>query len=295
PAYATLRRAISDDPLTPSSPAMAGRQKAENGAGKLARGLAAHLPEPRDFDDWHYLTQVNQARALSLGVEHFRSHRPVCMGAVFWQLNDDWPVISWSTVDGDEHRKPVWYAMRRSFAPRLLTIQPREGGPVLVAVNDSVDDWTVPVEVARYTLAGEPRAKFGLDLSLPPLSSRTVELPAELTRDTSGDELLRAYGSDGSTAWWFFAEDRDIAYPEARFTASAEDSGGAVLVTVTAQTILRDLTLFPDRLDPSADVDDALVTLLPGESATFTVRSAQRVDARDLLRRPVLRCVNDIR
>ncbi|GIH12690.1 glycoside hydrolase family 2 protein [Rugosimonospora africana] len=297
PAYTTLRRAISDEPLTPTSPGMAGRQKAEGGAGKLARGLAAHLPEPRDFDDWHYLTQVNQARALSVGVEHFRSLRPVCMGAIFWQLNDDWPVISWSTVDADERRKPVWYQMRRSFAPRLLTIQPRDAdsSPVLVAVNDSVDDWTVPVEVTRYTLAGEPRATFDLDLSLPAQSSRTVELPAELTRDTRPDELLRASAPGGSTAWWFFAEDRDIAYPEARFTASAEHADGAVLVTVTAQSILRDLTLFPDRLDPSADVDDALVTLLPGESATFTVRSARPLPVPDLLSRPVLRCVNDIR
>lgn len=312
PAYATLRRAISDEPLTTGAPGMEGRQKAAGGAGKLAHGLAAHLPEPRDFDDWHYLTQVNQARALSVGVEHFRSHRPVCMGAIFWQLNDDWPVISWSTVDADERRKPVWYQMRRSFAPRLLTIQPRARtdrpgsarpaprddpgrSPVLVAVNDSADDWTTPVAVRRYALDGALRGEFAVDLALPAQSSRIVELPAELTGGAAPDELLRACAADGSTAWWFFAEDRDIAYPEPRFTASIEQTDGAVRVTVTAQSILRDLTLFPDRLDPSADVDDALVTLLPGESATFTVRSARALPARDLLSRPVLRCVNDVR
>ncbi|GAA5183692.1 glycoside hydrolase family 2 protein [Rugosimonospora acidiphila] len=295
PAYATLRRAVAQSPFEVDSPALAGRQKAVGGAGKLARGLAAHLPEPHDFDDWHYLTQVNQARALSLGVEHFRSHRPVCMGAVFWQLNDDWPVISWSTVDGDERRKPVWYAMRHSFAPRLLTIQPREAGPALVAVNDGADEWTVAVEVVRYTLDGQPRAKFGVELSLPAGSSTTVALPAELTSHGGPDELLRARAEDGQSAWWFFAEDRDIAYPEPRFTASVEEAGDTVLVTVSAQTILRDLTLFPDRLDPAASVDEALVTLLPGESATFTVRGSRSLPADQLRDRPVLRCVNDVR
>ena len=58
--------------------------------------------------------------------------------------------------------------------------------------------------------------------------------------------------------------------------------------------VLRDLTLFPDRLDPAAQVDRALVTLLPGESATFTVHAPGPLDADALIRRPVLRCVNDL-
>ncbi|MER6594251.1 hypothetical protein ABT214_20865 [Micromonospora purpureochromogenes] len=63
---------------------------------------------------------------------------------------------------------------------------------------------------------------------------------------------------------------------------------------MTARTVLRDLTLFPDRLDPSAEVDRALVTLLPGESTTFTVSAERPPDPVALTARPVLRCVNDI-
>ena len=113
PAYATLRRALSDEPLAPDSPGMAHHQKAMDGDRKLRRGLDAHLPAPADFDDWHYLTQLNQARAIQLGVEHFRAHRGVCMGTIVWQLNDCWPVTSWSAIDGDGRRKPLWYALRR--------------------------------------------------------------------------------------------------------------------------------------------------------------------------------------
>ena len=64
-------------------------------------------------------------------------------------------------------------------------------------------------------------------------------------------------------------------------------------VTVTAGTLLRDLTLFPDRLDPAAEVDEALVTLLPGESTTFTVTAAGPLDPSALAAPPVLRCAND--
>jgi len=54
----------------------------------------------RDTDDWHYLTQLNQACAVSFGIEHFRSRRPVCAGTIVWQLNDCWPVTSWAASTG---------------------------------------------------------------------------------------------------------------------------------------------------------------------------------------------------
>ncbi|MFI6262573.1 glycoside hydrolase family 2 protein [Micromonospora sp. NPDC051006] len=296
PAYATLRRALSDEPLAHDSPGMAHHQKAADGDAKLQRGLDAHLPAPRDFDDWHWLTQLNQARAIQLGVEHFRSHRPVCMGTIVWQLNDCWPVTSWSAVDGDGRRKPLWYALRRAYADRLLTVQPRGEGLALVAVNDGPTDWKASAAVTRLTLTGEPRAKTSLELDVPAYSSVTLALPAELARpDEARRELLVAdAGEPAGRALWFFTEDKETAWPPAAWDAVVEPVGDGQRVRITARTVLRDLTLFPDRLDPAATVDDALVTLLPGESATFTVRSGAALDPAALTTRPVLRCVNDL-
>jgi beta-mannosidase len=296
PAYATLRRAVRDDPLAHDSPGMAHHQKAADGDGKLRRGLDAHLPPPRDFDDWHYLTQLNQARAVALGVEHFRAHRPVCMGTIVWQLNDCWPVTSWSAIDGDGRRKPLWYALRRAYADRLLTVQPRDGGLVLVAVNDGRSPWTGQVAVTRLTVAGEPRASMAVELDVPAYSSTTTPLPPVVALpDEPRDELLVADpGGTAQRALWFFAEDRDIAYPPPRYEVTGERTPDGWRIHVTAEKILRDLTLFPDRLDPTAEVDNALVTLLPGESATFTVRAAVPLDPAALTTRPVLRCVNDV-
>ncbi|GGL87376.1 glycoside hydrolase family 2 protein [Micromonospora yangpuensis] len=280
PAYATLRRAISDDPLAPDSPGMAHHQKAADGDRKLQRGLDAHLPPATDFDRWHYLTQLNQARAIQLGVEHFRSHRGICMGTIVWQLNDCWPVTSWSAVDGDGRRKPLWYALRRAYADRLLTVQPRDGGLALVAVNDTGQPWSAQVTVTRLTLAGEPRAKTTAEVAVPAYSVSTVPLPAELTSpDSPRAELLVAEAGDtADRALWFFAEDRDINWPTAEYAATVEPVDGGVLVRITACSILRDLTLQPDRLHPDATVDDALLTLLPGETATLTVHTPVPLD-----------------
>ncbi|MER6755851.1 glycoside hydrolase family 2 protein [Micromonospora echinofusca] len=295
PAYATLRRALSDEPLAPDSPGMAHHQKAIDGDAKLRRGLDAHLPAPADFDDWHWLTQLNQARAIQLAVEHFRSHRDVCAGTIVWQLNDCWPVTSWSAVDGDGRRKPLWYALRRAYADRLLTVQPRAGGLALVAVNDGPVPWRASASVTRLTLAGEPRAKTTLELDVAAYARIELALPAELARpEEARRELLVAEAGDpAGRALWFFAEDRDAHWPAAGYDAVVEPVDGGYRVRVTAGTILRDLTLFPDRLDPAAEADEALVTLLPGETATFTVTTDAPLDPTALTTRPVLRCVND--
>ncbi|MEV1144199.1 glycoside hydrolase family 2 protein [Micromonospora sp. NPDC049799] len=295
PAYATLRRALSDDPLAHDSPGMAHHQKAIDGDRKLQRGLDAHLPPPADFDDWHYLTQLTQARAIQVGIEHFRSHRSVCSGTIFWQLNDCWPVTSWSAVDGDGRRKPLWYAVRRAYADRLLTVAPGDGALTLAAVNETGTPWRGPVTVTRSTLDGEPRAKTTLELDVPAYASVVLALPTDVAGPDEADrELLVAEADGAARALWFFAEDRDVRWPAAALDATVEPVDGGQRVRITARTVLRELTLFPDRLDPTAEVDDALVTLLPGESITFTVTAGGPLDPAALTSRPVLRCVNDI-
>jgi beta-mannosidase len=294
PAYATLRRAVRDEPLAPDSPGVAHHQKAVDGNGKLARGLAGHFPPPRGFDDWHWATQLNQARAIAFGIEYFRSLRPLCTGTVLWQLNDDWPVISWSAVDGDGRRKPMWYALRRAYADRLLTIQPLDGGLAAVAVNDGGAVWRAEFEVVRLAFTGEPRAKTAIGVQVPPGAAVTVPLPPDVARaDDPAAELILA-DSGAGRALWFFAEDVDLRYPAAEFEVAVRPAAARLAVEVTARTLVRDLALFPDRLDPQATVDDQLVTLLPGETATFTVDTDRKLDPAALASPPVLRCANDL-
>ncbi|MEK8107688.1 hypothetical protein NKG94_26420 [Micromonospora sp. M12] len=185
-------------------------------------------------------------------------------------------------------------------APRVRRSAPhraaRDGGLALVAVNETAEAWVASAAVTRFTLTGEPRAKTSVDLDVPAYSSVVLALPADLARpeDARCEVLVAEAGGTAERALWFFAEDRDMEWPAAAWDATVEPVEGGQRVRVTAHTVLRDLTLFPDRLDPTASVDTALVTLLPGESAILTVRVDAPLDDRALTTRPVLRCVNDI-
>jgi beta-mannosidase len=296
PAWATLTRAIHDEPRTPDSPAMLAHQKAEDGNGKLHRGLAPHLPAPATFEDWHWATSLNQARAISLAIEHFRSLSPLCQGAVVWQLNDMWPVTSWSAVDGDGRRKPLWYALRHAFADQLLTLQPRDGGLALAAVNDSPEVWSGQAAVTRCGFDGKELARAAVTIDVAPRSVAVIPLPDQVA--LAGDaaaELVHADAADAGTAFWFFAEDVDSRLPRPEFDVTAEAGADGYRLTVTAATLVRDLAVLADRVAPDAVVDETLVTLLPGQTAVFHIRAEAGIDPEAFTDRLVLRSANQLR
>jgi beta-mannosidase len=76
---------------------------------------------PKNQDALIYLSQLNQAHCMQTGVEHWRRHMPRCMGALYWQLNDCWPVASWSSIEFTGHWKALHHHARRFFAPALVS------------------------------------------------------------------------------------------------------------------------------------------------------------------------------
>jgi beta-mannosidase len=294
PAWATLERAVRERPLELGSPALLAHEKADNGMAKLAAGLQAHFPEPASIEDWHWATSLNQARAVTFGIEHWRSITPRCQGILVWQLNDCWPVISWAAVDGDGRRKPLWYALRRCYQDRLLTIQPAGDGLALLAVNDSPDPWRADLPLRALDFDGKLRDEELLTISAAPWSVAAVPLPALLAASPRPEQELLVAGDGPGRAVWYHREDKDLALPPPAVTAVAEPTAAGYQVTVEAATLQRDLALLADKAAPDAVVDDMLVTLLPGEKAVFAVRTATAVDPAELVSPRVLRSANQL-
>ena len=297
PTWATLERAVRNPdgtPLTKHDPVFLAHQKAEDGNGKLDRGLVPHLGIPAEFADWHWATQLNQARAVAHAITHYRSWWPRTAGSIVWQLNDCWPVTSWAAIDGDERPKPLWWALRDSYADRILTVQRRDGSEVLAVVNDSPEPWTGAVHVRRERLDGTPLADVDLEVEAPARAVVLLDLPARVrTPEDPRGEVLVAELDDVRTAHTW-VEDIGLDLVPDPLTSKVEQVADGYLVTVTADSLAKDITLLVDRLDPGASVDHGLVTLPAGASATFHVRSAVRGIEHDLTGAHVLRTANDL-
>ncbi|MDE0573590.1 glycoside hydrolase family 2 protein [Demequina sp. B12] len=308
PAWATLTRSIPEEDRHQESAAWLAHQKAHEGNDKLNRGLRPHLPAGRDFEEWHWATQLNQARAIRFAIEHYRSWWPQTAGSIMWQLNDCWPVTSWAAVDGDERLKPLWFALRAGYAPRILTFQPRgadgeldtSGLPHVVAVNDSDEDWDETLTLSRVSLDGEERAVSTVHLAVPARQAVTIPVPSHVVHiEDPARELLVAdagYAGDEDhvRAVWTDAEDKDFAHAARPFTATAAAAAGGYEVTVTAQEFVRDLALLADKVAADAVVSDTLVTLLPDERVTFRIATSADVDPQDFLGERVLVSANSL-
>jgi len=311
PAWSTLTDVVHDEPLDPFGPQMLVHQKANLGNAKLERGWQGHLPDPKSIEDWHWTTQLNQAQAIRFGVEHFRSLTPHNTGTILWQLNDNWPVVSWAAVDFAEQRKPLWYALRDAYAPRLATIQPRasqeawasaweglEPEPdtlALVLVNDTAEPFAGTVEVSRQTFAGDVLASATLDADVAARGAATLTLPADVATfgDRAGEVIVAsADGSGFATALFDGADVVDQRLDPRSVEVAATRVDGGYDVTVSASSYTRDVFCHADQVDAAARTDRGLVTLRAGESVTFHVASGADVAPERFA--AVVRSANDL-
>jgi beta-mannosidase len=298
PAWSTLTSVVHDVPLDPYGHEMLVHQKARHGNKKLERGQAGHLPASATIEHWHWATQLNQAHAVRFGVEHFRSLTPHNTGTILWQLNDNWPVVSWAAVDFDGHRKPLWHALKAAYAPRLATLQPRPSqaaidnafdgvAPVadriaLILVNDTAGDFAGSFTVERQAFDGSALATATITAKVPARGTASYELPVSVSEfGDAAAELIVARTADDSGFAAVILDGADVARqrldPEP-LSASAKRVDGGYEVTVTARSYARDVFLQVDRVDPAAAVDRGFVSLLAGETAVFRIASGAGAD-----------------
>jgi beta-mannosidase len=122
PDLETVQSFAGTGDLNLFSPVMEIHQRNPGGNGKILYYLSETYRYPKDFASLVYISQVLQMESIQSGVDHWRRNRGRCMGAVYWQLNDCWPVCSWSSIDYYGRWKALHYGARRFFAPLRATV-----------------------------------------------------------------------------------------------------------------------------------------------------------------------------
>lgn len=181
-------------------------QRNKTANGKIMNYMEQTFLYPTSFDTVLYASQLLQAEAIRYGVEHFRRNRGRCMGTVIWQLNDCWPVASWSSIDYCGRWKALHYYAKRFFAPLMLScaeegILTQDTNPNaepyhvrksihLNVANETMSDQEVTVRYALRNADGEILREGSVSLTVPALSSGW--LPKEEMEDA---ELYSNYVS----------------------------------------------------------------------------------------------------
>jgi beta-mannosidase len=190
----TWRDYISEDELWPQSRMVEHHNKQVEGTERLYRFLAEQFKVPSTFEDFVFKSQVVQAEALKTCIEHWRSQKFHTAGTIIWQLNDCWPVSSWSLIDSELRPKAAYWYAKRFFAPILLVIRRNRQSLDFLAVNDTLAEASCRLVISRFSLHKKQSDVFDQTVSIPinnsiPLTSCQL---SELGIRNEAEEYVRA-------------------------------------------------------------------------------------------------------
>jgi beta-mannosidase len=252
-----------------ASPVMESHQKNAGGNARIAETMFRYFRFPVDFENFVYLSQVQQGLAIKTAVTHWRSLKPHCMGTLYWQLNDTWPVCSWSSLDHGGNWKLLHHMARQFYAPVFVSVVPGPDSLILRAVNDTAERVALEVDLYAVTPTGAVRSLGTHRPDVPP--DRAVDVAALALPTLAPDEMLsftwrvpgRAVQGDvfAPKPWKSY----DLVPP--RLTHEVARDGSLWTINVSAAQLALFVALeadVPGRFSMNA------VTIFPGYPATFT-------------------------
>lgn len=254
-----------------TSPVMEHHQKNNRGNQIIFESFSRYFRVPEGFENQLYLSQVQQALAIQTATEYWRSCRPVNMGVVYWQLNDLWPVASWSSITYSGRWKLLHYAAKRFFEPvHAAGFRLKDGSLKVTVTNDTAATVKGTLTLAWYTPDGKPVASESVKTDVASDSAKEVkvwaasELPAPASHFL---EVIFQHPGGTSRSTVFLTEPKRIPLPDPGLSYRVEETPQGLEVVVRAEKPAFWVTL--DQGNLPGRFEDNGVTLLAGEERRF--------------------------
>ena len=300
PSVETVKTFALPEDCNPFSYVMEKHQRNNAANGKIMNYLYQTYLYPTSFDAFVYASQLLQADAIRYGVEHFRRNRGRCMGAVYWQLNDCWPVISWASIDYCGRWKALHYAAKRFFRPLtlscaeegLLTQNPNinferyeyeenalKKGMRLCVENETMLSHTVEVTWQLRRADASVIRQGRETVTVEPLSSKWLEYEDFADADTFGDYIayqMTENGAPAASGTALFCAPKHFRFADPQLALRVE--GDEIVVTAAAYARSVQILNADDTLKLSDNFFDmnagkTRVRILSGQPSGLRVRS----------------------
>ena len=300
PSVETVKTFALPEDCNPFSYVMEKHQRNNAANGKIMNYLYQTYLYPTSFDAFVYASQLLQADAIRYGVEHFRRNRGRCMGAIYWQLNDCWPVISWASIDYCGRWKALHYAAKRFFRPLtlscaeegLLTQNPNinferyeyeenalKKGMRLCVENETMLFHTVEVTWQLRRADASVIRQGRETVTVEPLSSKWLEYEDFADADTFGDYIayqMTENDAPAASGTALFCAPKHFRFADPQLALRVE--GDEIVVTAAAYARSVQILNADDTLKLSDNFFDmnageTRVRILSGQPSGLRVRS----------------------
>lgn len=273
-----------EDRTSISTPVMLAHQKNGEGNALIHEYMLRDYSEPKDFDAFVYVSQILQAEGVKLGAEHFRRDRPRTMGSIYWQLNDCWPVASWSSIDSVGHWKALQFYAKRFYAPMLVSPYVADGALQVGIVSDRTTSRSGSLQVKRLRFDGKVLSEKIIPVDVRALSSDVVfrKLLSELAgedKDLSQSFIetsLMVADEPTSRNIVYLVATKQIKLPHAQISMDIKATATGADLLIHTDALARSVELMSD--EQSASFDDNFFDMLPGETRTIRYISKRPID-----------------
>ena len=272
PSLDAIRRYAPRDQFNVTAPIMEWHQRHRGGNSKITEMFCRYFRVPEGFDNFVYLSQVQQAVAIKTAVEYWRSLRPHCMGTLYWQINDNWPVCSWASVEYGGKWKLLHYAAKKFFAPVLVSAVQQKEKLEIWLNNDQLKPVRGTVVAELRTFSGKVVRRFRLPARVAAGSTKLIKKWNVVDIAPEPKKVFLQLRFNGATNTHFFTEWKgcDLAQPRIRvqvrkdFQVTLSADQPAFFVSLNATGI-------------RGEFDDNCVTLLPSQPVTLRFTPKQPV------------------
>lgn len=282
PEMHSLRKFIPDRDIRTDSPSMLAHHRAYDDVTRdpefsnkmIRRYLERYAWIPEKFEDFVHMTQWFQAEAIKVAIEAHRRAKPYCMGTLFWQINDCWPAISWSSIDYYGRWKALHYYARKAFAPVLASpFVNAEGNISVRLISDRPDDFKGTLETYIMDFHGHIIYSSSKDCKIE--EGGVSDLENICIKYLDGDRFLYVRmmeeGNVISENVFFNRFPKEYSRERGNIDIQAEESEDGIILSLQSDRLVRGLYLYTDRED---DIfKDNHIDLIPGFQRNIQVKT----------------------
>ena len=234
-------------------------QKASLGTSNLMMYVEKYYSVPENFEKVVFLSQIMQAEAIKSAVETHRRNMPFCMGTLYWQFNDCWPGLSWSSVDYNGDWKAFHFVARHFYKPILACIKKTDSNIEVSIVNDLNKTLIVGLNIFISSFNGEVFFEKKIEgIEVKPTSS-TIFYDFEIAPNGILDSInlketvfyceVLHYNKIISKNELFFLKPKDLKLKKPGYELSCKNSGENFLIIIEAKTFMYRLFLQAENVD----------------------------------------------
>ncbi len=297
PDLRTLAAVIPPEDLRLDSPVLKAHQKHPTGFETIKTYMERDFRVPRSFPHYAYTSQLVQAYGITKAIEAHRRAKPWCMGTLFWQLNDCWPVVSWSSTDYHYRPKALHYALKKSYAPLLISVTTKDSTLSIYLISDKTQQSSGEMIIKLLDFRGKPLYTQQIkDISIGNESLKVFEMPLrQLLNGHSPDEVMlgawfavdSAYQAE---QYFYFAKPAALKLSKARYHLEITEYQDNSYLIIQSETLVKNMELRLKTDDYS--FSDNYFDVLPGTKKA--IRLTGLSDTKNLIRNLQITTLNDI-